>query len=210
MPSVAYNVSISLSHFRLDYVLIRNAVMLMDSELLNLEQLEVLLDVLPTAEEVKVVQEYTGDVERLGDVERFFLAMSVPTLSTRLKAFVFMQTFPPLTATLHDAMSLLHSVNGRLRDSRNVRALLGIVLRMGNYMSASNGQPQVYGFQLSTLGKLRGVKSVDNKSTLLHYLVAYVHHHCPQVRNFTQELAGVSPDTLYTAQHCTAQLWKDV
>ena len=184
----AYNVSISLSHFRLDYPLLRNAVMTMDPELLSLETLEVLQDILPTAEEVQTVKEYDGDVERLGDVERFFLCMSVPTLSTRLRAFVFLQSFSSVSSGVQDALDVLHRVNGRLRDSKGLKAVLGIVLRMGNYMTASNGQPQVYGFHLSTLLKLRGVKSVDNRTTLLHFLVHYVHERCPQVKHAVHEL----------------------
>ena len=186
----AYNVSISLSRFRLDYPLIRNAVMLMDGELLSLEMLEVLADILPTAEEMKLVKEYEGDVEMLGDVERFFLTMSVPTLSTRLRSFLFLQSFSAVTSALQDALDGLQRVNERLRESKGLRGVLGVVLRMGNFMTASNGQPQVYGFHLSTLLKLRGVKSVDNKSTLLHFLVHYTHQHCPQLRHFTNDLAG--------------------
>ena len=196
----AYNVAISLSRFRLDYPLLRNAVMMMDADVLSLEMLEVLVDILPTTEEVKTVKEYEGDPELLGDVERFFLTMSVPTLSTRLKAFLFLQSFSSTTSALQDALDSLQRTNERLRESRGLKAVLGLVLRMGNFMTASNGQPQVYGFHMTTLLKLRGVKSVDNKTTLLHFLVHYTADHCPHVRHFANDLAGVSRSSPSTPQ----------
>ena len=188
----AYNVSISLSHFRIGLPELRDAVLRMDSGMLSTETLELLLEMLPTVEEMAVVRGYSGDVELLGEVERFFLCLAVPTLSTRLKSLLFLQSFSSLTSQLQDAMDLIARTNDRLRGSKALRAVLGLVLRVGNYMTGCNGAVQAYGFHLSTLSKLRGVKSVDSKTTLLHFIVQYAQQHCPQVRSFTQDLQEVS------------------
>jgi len=61
------------------------------------------------------------------------------------------------------------------------------VLAFGNYMNRN----QALGFKLNTLSKLKNTKSVDNKSTLLHYLVKHVMRTTPDTNEFVNDLAAV-------------------
>lgn len=52
-----------------------------------------------------------------------------------------------------------------------IRRVLGLVLAFGNYMNGGTARGQADGFNLLVLTKLRDVKSQDNTSTLVAYLV---------------------------------------
>jgi ElaB/YqjD/DUF883 family membrane-anchored ribosome-binding protein len=57
--------------------------------------------------------------------------------------------------------------------SRELQRVLALILTYGNYMNGGNMQRgQADGFTLEILPKLRDVKSKDNSSTFLHFIVA--------------------------------------
>lgn len=59
-----------------------------------------------------------------------------------------------------------------LETSEGVKSILGLVLSYGNYMNGgNNARGQADGFELDILPKLKDVKSKDNSSNLLQYLV---------------------------------------
>lgn len=53
------------------------------------------------------------------------------------------------------------------------------------------GEAGAYGFKLEFLTKLADTKTSDNKSTLLHYLVASIERKFPDLIDFPQELRSV-------------------
>ena len=208
----SYNLSISLSHFRLTPIEIRDAILHFDSDgrLANAgDLLDILPDLLPTSDEMKLIKSFVesgGDIHRLGLVETFFLAVGDPALQSRLKLLVTMSSFQSTTDSCQD---LLESVYRGLQAIDSARAaiqvLLGLTLRIGNLMNASSLVPtgmgankqlirqtkQCYGFNvLNTLAKLRSVKSLDNSSTLLHWIHAYLSSESPWV---VDELCALLP-----------------
>jgi len=68
---------------------------------------------------------------------------------------------------------------------------LTLSLAFGNYMNGSTPKGGVWGFKLSGLNLLNSSKSVDNQSSLLHYIAEYVRQNMPQVRGFMEELKNV-------------------
>ena len=60
----------------------------------------------------------------------------------------------------------------------SIHEMLKIVLSYGNYMNGGTPRGQADGFDLSILTKLKDVKSMDKKETLLEYLVlVYCNEH---------------------------------
>jgi len=202
----AYNVAISLSRFKMSYEELRDAVMNFNDNVLSLEMIDVLCEILPQPEEMKLVKSYTGNIDRLGDVEKFFLTMAVPSLASRLKSFVFLLSFSQLASSIEDAIEIVSTANNNISYSTEIRTLLGILLRLGNYLNAQNKLPQVYGFQLSTLSKIRGVKTIDNKSTLLHYVVSYINKYTPETRKFVDQLETCRPASRVEQAFLTAEV----
>lgn len=63
-----------------------------------------------------------------------------------------------------------------------VNSVLGVVLALGNAMNAENKvRGQADGFQLDILGKLKDVKSSDNSTNLLAFIVEYWVEHYDKV-----------------------------
>jgi hypothetical protein len=68
-----------------------------------------------------------------------------------------------------DLMALIAASNA-VRSCKHLHQLLQLVLLIGNYLNAGSSNAGSFGFKLSFLTQLRSTKSVDNQSTLLHYL----------------------------------------
>jgi len=184
----AYNVSISLSHLRLPFPLLRDSILRMDDSVINSEITDVLLDILPTQEEINLIRDIPNligennkniiEYEELGLVEQFFYCMMTGglELSMRLKCFSFQFSFPQICSALEDAFLLLSSTfHSILYASPYFHTFLGLILRIGNQMNGANSLQQVYGFHLiDNLCKIKAVKSADNKINLLQYIVQYV------------------------------------
>ena len=83
----ANNVNISLAQFKAfkSYDELATAIIRMDETNLTLEKLQNLQLLLPTAQEMKQLKTYTGPTDKLGQCERFFLAVSeVPRIQVRV------------------------------------------------------------------------------------------------------------------------------
>jgi len=165
------NISIALARLRLSDEAMRAAVLDPVHHPLTPEQVSAILQALPTAEELEMVKEYSGDAESLGRVEKFFLLLSdVERLGPRLQALQATQQFAPQWETLSDEFERVLIAADQVTNSVALKAVLRQVLRLGNYLNGTSARGGAYGFKLADLGKLVQVKSADSKTTLLHYL----------------------------------------
>ena len=79
--------SLLTAHCSLLYFLLTTRCLLHGSDALPVESLSTLVNILPSADELEVLRAYEGPHERLGKVERFFLAVgAVPRLAARVQA----------------------------------------------------------------------------------------------------------------------------
>lgn len=62
---------------------------------------------------------------------------------------------------------------------------------MGNYMNSGSKNQQSYGFELNYLTKLSHTRSIDQKTTLLHFLADTVEKRHPEVIDFALDLRNV-------------------
>lgn len=109
----------------------------------------------PTTEEIDAVRNFDGDVEMLGNCEKFFLAMAdIPNLARRLELHIFKQNFTTICSELEGSMSLVEQASSVLRNSTNLKTVLEIVLALGNYLNGGTRQGAAYGFKPATLEKV--------------------------------------------------------
>ncbi|CAE7872511.1 forA, partial [Symbiodinium sp. KB8] len=71
---------------------------------------------------------------------------------------------------LQDRLSLFEDAFTCVSDSVSLQRFLQYALAAGNFLNYGTNRSNVYGFKLSTLGKLSSLKSVDNKMSLLDYI----------------------------------------
>lgn len=74
-----------------------------------------------------------------------------------------------------------------MRNSKKLRRVLEVILAFGNYLNSAKRGP-AYGFKLQGLDSLGDTKSTDKRMSLLHYIVATVRAHFPDLLNFEAEL----------------------
>ena len=134
--------------------------------------LQVLLPLVPTSEEVTLLQDYEGDRSQLGKVEKTFMAvMDVPQYEARLKCLKFKLQFNDLLAEIEGKSNSIRRALDDIADSGALKGSLAFILAVGNYLNGSTSRGAAYGFKLDVLGKLATVKSWDNKTTLLQWMV---------------------------------------
>lgn len=188
----AMNAAISLARVKLSYSEIAGAVMKFDSCGLTIEQLIGINEFLPTTEEAALVSGYAGDKTVLGEAEKFILEIAkVKRYAPRMECLVYRLSFPSRYTELSASLSNLHKACDEVKGSRLLKTLLAMVLKLGNTLNGSEEANGIKGFTVDSLLRLAHTKAVNQKTTVLHYLVRLVKKNHPQVLEFHNELRSV-------------------
>ncbi|EQC36497.1 hypothetical protein SDRG_05949 [Saprolegnia diclina VS20] len=185
-PKRQQNCSIALTRFRLSPTELCDAILSLNESLLTLERVSILEALVPTTDELDLINSYEGDMTLLGETEKWFAAVRhVPRLPQRLQSISnqlsFASRFDDLKAklsTLEKARSTLHAATPTLLP------LLHVVLAVGNYMNNGTARGGAYGFKLEILPKLSQVKATSSTRTLLHVVAEVVKAKAPDALAF--------------------------
>ncbi|CAI5716084.1 unnamed protein product [Hyaloperonospora brassicae] len=189
----AMNAAISLARVKLTYSEIAEAVLKFDSSVLSIEQLIGINESLPTSDEVALVSRYTGEKKMLGEAEKFALEIAkVARYGPRMECLIFKMSFPSRSAELTTSLSRLHKASEEVKGSRLLKSLLAIVLKLGNTLNGSKEDNGIKGFTVDSLLRLGHTKAVNQKTTVLHYLVRLMKKNHVQVLDFQAELPSVA------------------
>ena len=136
-----------------------------------MEKVIKLRNYIPNSGEQQILRSFVGEVSLLAQTERFFLALcNVPFLSLRMEMFKFKLQFTEVIALQQSRVTLLRASHDSVRHSEAFKIVLKYILAFGNYMNGGTKKGQCFGFKLSSLRQVCASKTIDNKSTLLHYL----------------------------------------
>ena len=162
---------------------LRDALMEIDENLLPIEVLPKVVEIVPSAEERKLLLDYAGDVRSLDKPEAMLRTLAhIPRLEGRLKAMMFKaQLEADMDGMLMQRVDELKSACEEVKASKELHALMQIVLDVGNALNAGTSKGNAVGFKLSTLLKLAELKAADKKTTLLHYVVEVVRKNAPDI-----------------------------
>lgn len=112
-----------------------------DGFALSLEELTLLEELLPSPEEATLVRAFRGDRTRLGEAERFFLAVAdVQKPRARAGALAFQQTFDAADAALAASVATVVSACEQLRTSQRLRRVLEAALLIGNRLNTADDE----------------------------------------------------------------------
>ena len=168
-PKTSNNTAIALSRFRKSPEQIASAIL--SGEEMPADQISSLLAILPSPEDAELVQGYDGDTSMLGKAEAFFLAIAaVPRYTARTKALQVRATFAERHHELSSKIEDVAEAVNEVRSSKALKVVLEHALALGNYLNGGTSKGSAWGFKLDSLNKLIGTKTLDGKSTLLHYL----------------------------------------
>ncbi|KAM7405962.1 hypothetical protein PAMP_000371 [Pampus punctatissimus] len=191
-PKIAQNLSIFLGSFRMPYQEIRQMILEVDEEQLTEPMIQNLVKHLPEQEQLNALTKYKNEYANLSEPEQFGVVMSsVKRLRPRLSHILFRLQFEEQVNNLRPDILAVNTACDEVRKSRSFGRLLELVLLLGNYMNAGSRNAQSYGFDLSSLCKLKDTKSADQKTTLLNFLAQVCEEDFPDVIKFVEDLEHV-------------------
>ncbi|POM68465.1 Formin-2 domain containing hypothetical protein, partial [Phytophthora palmivora] len=197
----ANNIGIMLARFRLPYYKLRNAVLLVDKELLSVERVSALLQFAPEDEELDAVRGYTGDPKLLGDAEQYFREMlCVPRLTTRLQAIHATWQFDAYVEEQRKLMESVSNACQELQACEPLKEIFRVVLSLGNALNDGTSRGGAKGFRLNILLKLNQVKAADNSINLLNYVAKVLRAKDPAILEFDKSLPSIESASRVTTQ----------
>ncbi|CAN8244918.1 unnamed protein product [Cochlearia groenlandica] len=140
------------------------------------DTLEKLSGIAPTPEEQTEILEFDGDPTKLADAESllYHILLAVPSAFNRFNVMLFKINYGSEVAHQKGSIQILESACNELRARGLFMKLLEAILKAGNRMNAGTARGNAQAFNLTALRKLSDVKSVDGKTTLLHFVVEEV------------------------------------
>uniref|UniRef100_A0A3B4EEP6 Formin 1 n=1 Tax=Pygocentrus nattereri TaxID=42514 RepID=A0A3B4EEP6_PYGNA len=173
-------VGILISSLHLDMKDIQQAVLMLDNSVVDLDAIEALYENRAQPEELERIRKHyeTSDEEQvklLDKPEQFLYELSrIPEFSLRACCIILQSTFADAIASIRRKTEIVLHVCKDLLEQDSVKEVMGLVLALGNYMNGgSRTRGQADGFGLDILPKLKDVKSRDNHTSLLDYVVSY-------------------------------------
>uniref|UniRef100_A0A8C1J2J5 Diaphanous-related formin 3 n=1 Tax=Cyprinus carpio TaxID=7962 RepID=A0A8C1J2J5_CYPCA len=206
-PKIAQNLSIFLGSFRMPYEEIRRIILEVDEDQLTEPMIQNLVKYLPEQEQLNALVKYKSEYANLSEPEQFGVVMSsVKRLRPRLNSILFKLQFEEQVSNLRLDIMAVNAACDEARKSKPFSRLLELILLMGNFMNAGSRNAQSFGFNLSSLCKLKDTKSADQTSTLLHFLVEICEEKFPEVLKFVEDLQHVDQASRVSAENLEKSL----
>jgi hypothetical protein len=187
------NCCIMLKAVKLSTDKIKEVLFSNDESTLEKDVINELLKILPTEEDVAMIEMNAAEVDKFGTAEKFFYDVSkIDHYSDRLKAFHFMISFQEYYNDLFEMIKWLQKASDVTVNNEKFKGILQIILALGNYMN-SNNRGGAYGFELTSILKLNDTKTCNNQSkyNLMNYLSHLVEKKFPGLSDFADEMANV-------------------
>ncbi|CAG9534836.1 unnamed protein product [Cercopithifilaria johnstoni] len=186
------NIAITCRKLAMSAPVIMSAVHRMDLKALIPESVDILIKIAPTHEEMVKFKEYESEHKNFSDLsdEDQFLAqlVKIERFEHKIKIMSFMATFDESVDLLEPQFVNLTAASKCVREATKFHRILEILLAYGNYMN-SGRKGGVYGFKLSSLDTLSGLKSsVERSLSLLHVIAATVSQSFPELLDFADQL----------------------
>uniref|UniRef100_A0A8C1ZXD8 Diaphanous-related formin 3 n=1 Tax=Cyprinus carpio TaxID=7962 RepID=A0A8C1ZXD8_CYPCA len=205
-PKIAQNLSIFLGSFRMPYEEIRRMILEVDEDQLTEPMIQVTSPLI-TIHDLSSIYTFI----HLSAYFLFFQMSSVKRLRPRLNSILFKLQFEEQVSNLRPEIMAVNAACDEVKKSKAFSRLLELILLMGNFMNAGSRNAQSFGFNLSSLCKLKDTKSADQKSTLLHFLAETCEEKYPEVMKFVEDLQHVDQagrGKVYTQRKSLRQMEK--
>jgi hypothetical protein len=184
------HVAIVIKHLKLSSEEIKQAIIRMDSNMLSDSDVAFLLGAIPTADELEIIRNFSGDASMLSEAEQFFSDMEdiADELADRLEAWKFKNEFDELTGSLRADIETVTCASDELAESEQFHDVLALILAIGNFL---NGDKRlVSGFKASSLPKLKDMRSKDD-TNLLKVITEVMLEQMPWLMHFIDSISSV-------------------
>ncbi|KAI4335559.1 hypothetical protein L6164_014195 [Bauhinia variegata] len=190
----AYNCEIMLSKVKVPLHDLMSSVLALEESALDVDQVENLIKFCPTKEEMELLKGYTGEKEKLGKCEQFFLElMKVPRVECKLRVFSFKIQFHSQVSDLRKSLNVVNAAAEEIRNSLKLKRIMQTILSLGNALNQGTVRGSAIGFRLDSLLKLTETRARNNKMTLMHYLCKVLADKLPEVLDFSKDISNLEP-----------------
>ena len=187
-PKRSQAIGILLSSLRLEFYVVENAIMNLDSSQVEMEKLKAIYDNRAGEEEIKKIKKHIAQNPGipLDKPDQFLYDLTViPDFAERMFCFIFQESFQESISVIENRINNLKMTAEMLMNGKGVKEVLGLVLAVGNYMNGGNrSRGQADGFDITILPRLKDVKTKDNRSSLLQFVVS------AYIKKFDYDYAG--------------------
>lgn len=192
----ANNTEIMLTKVKMPLPDMMAAALAMDESILDADQVENLIKFCPTKEEMELLKNYTGDKEKLGKCEQFFLElMKVPRVESKLRVFLFKIQFNTQVTDFKKSLNTVNAACDEVRRSVKLKEIMKLILTLGNLLNQGTARGSAVGFKLDSLLKLTDTRATNNKMTLMHYLCKHLARTSPVLLDFHEDLLSLEAAT---------------
>ncbi|XP_072751570.1 protein diaphanous isoform X2 [Anoplolepis gracilipes] len=190
----AQNISIllggTLKH--MPYIEVKRCLFRCEGPVISDNILQGLIQYLPSPDQLSKLQMYKDQYNDLTEAEQFCVTIStIKRLLPRLRSLSFMLRYEELVQDVKPDIVAATAACEEVKNSKKFERILALILLLGNYMNSGSRNGQAFGFEISFLTKLTSIKDIDNKQTLMHYLVNMIERKFPECLNFIEELTHV-------------------
>lgn len=195
------NMAISLRRLSLPTDTIVSTINSLDADQLSLDSIEILLRMIPTAQEIKAYSDYEAQgksIDALTEEDKFLFKMSkIERLEQKVKIMFYMKNLEisshssgtisssysisssntdqgDLLAATKSKIEAIESAARSLKNSEGIKILLEYILVFGNYLNSSLrslASAPAYGFKLQALDMVTEARSTQDKSRNLLHFI---------------------------------------
>ncbi|XP_074101211.1 diaphanous related formin 1 isoform X4 [Cotesia typhae] len=190
----AQNICILLSGTlkHMSYEEVKSCLLKCEGPVINDNVLQGLIQYLPPPDQLTKLQQYKDQYDDLTEAEQFCVTIStIKRLLPRLRSLSFMLRYEELVADVKPDVVAGTAACEEVKNSKKFARILELILLLGNYMNSGSKNGGAFGFEISFLTKLTSTKDIENKETLMHYLVDTIERKFPECLSFAEELPHV-------------------
>lgn len=150
-----------------------------DKELLTPNNIGLLIPILPSEAVFNKVSKESAVLETEEDydpADLFIIYIGVIVgYKERFQSILFKSEYKDTIKNIEIFIDYFNKGFDFILNSQNLKKLFEIMLAIGNYMNGITNRGGAFGFKIDSLTKFVELKSKDNKTTLLNYIVEFIY-----------------------------------
>ena len=199
------NASIALSRIKMSYVEVRENIAMMEDEPFSADQLDFLLEYLPTYEEQQKLKSFKGDMDSLGQPEKFMLEMStLDKAAPIIEVLLYKKRFNDRMKETACNVSKVERACDDVKLSKSLKKVMKTILKVGNQMN-SDKDNEAFAFTLDSLLKLQTAKAFDKKTSILQYVIMLIHRNDKDCLALPEDLCHIAEASRITMEQVEAE-----
>ena len=162
---------------------VANALIVFNQSLLNEEQVDGLLKILITKEELETYKKM-GEDGNWDKGEKYIVKINdIPNHKTKLNIWSLISNFEAKLPGMIESLKYMKGACEEIKSNQHFKLILSVILGLGNILNGGTNRGQADGFNLDLLKKLPGTKD-NNGNSILNWICAKANRIDPSFEGF--------------------------